>query len=182
MTFSRSNIEPVAAIKAVAGINTVAVNKPVGLTAAPSYDPNGGRLTYLWMVTSMPSGSNAALTSNGSVLSAFTPDLAGSYEVMLRVTNAAGSIATDKIQLIIGSGLVKANAGPDVSTQVGTPIFVDPFRSIQTAGKELTATWKILSAPISSTAILTNYPRHYASSRRANQSNSIIAEDTNVCI
>jgi PKD domain len=182
MTFSRSNIEPVAAIKAVAGINTVAVNKPVGLTAAPSYDPNGGRLTYLWMVTSMPSGSNAALTSNGSVLSAFTPDLAGSYEVMLRVTNAAGSIATDKIQLIIGSGLVKANAGPDVSTQVGTPIFVDPFRSIQTAGKELTATWKILSALISSTAILTNYPRHYASSRRANQSNSIIAEDTNVCI
>ncbi len=63
----------------------------VSFDGSGSYDPNGNEpLTYAWTVTAKPSGSTAALDSDGETGNSLYLDLAGDYTVSLVVTNSLG--------------------------------------------------------------------------------------------
>ncbi|MDP2312836.1 MAG: choice-of-anchor D domain-containing protein [Pseudomonadota bacterium] len=56
-----------------------------------SYDPAGYAITdYEWTLVTKPSGSTARMPAGGANRSGFTPDLAGTYEGELVVTNELG--------------------------------------------------------------------------------------------
>jgi hypothetical protein len=60
-----------------------------------SYDPSGLAITnYRWTLVTQPGGSTATMPSgSGANRSGFTPDLAGTYEATLVVTNSAGEVS-----------------------------------------------------------------------------------------
>jgi hypothetical protein len=71
---------------------SVSVGAPVSLNGSDSYSPDGAIVTgYSWSFVSLPMGSNAALLNPGAVNPGFTPDICGSYELELVVSDAEGN-------------------------------------------------------------------------------------------
>lgn len=75
------------ALASVAGGTNVATGQPVTLDGSASYDPDGDPLTFAWSLDSKPSGSTAALDNATAVKPTFTPDLEGTYNVSLSVSD-----------------------------------------------------------------------------------------------
>ena len=94
MTATRDNLPP----KADAGADrAVKVATNVVLDGSKSSDSDGDPLAYQWSLMSKPSGSKAALAGATTLHPSFTPDLPGSYAVLLVVddgTTTAGASVT----------------------------------------------------------------------------------------
>ena len=72
-----------------AGIDrNVTTSSLVTLDGSASSATNGGLLSYSWRLTSRPSGSNATLSGTDTVSPSFTPDVDGTYDVELIVSEA----------------------------------------------------------------------------------------------
>lgn len=70
---------------------SVAPRDTVALDGTGSYDPeNNVPLTYSWVVSSVPPGSQAQLSSTDADTAYFATDIAGAYAVTLAVTNSIG--------------------------------------------------------------------------------------------
>jgi len=67
------------------------------LNGSLSSDPDGTALTYVWSVTSRPSGSTATITNPTSVTPTFTPDKFGSYTLSLVVYDGYYFSAPDTV-------------------------------------------------------------------------------------
>ena len=91
------NVAPLALFEGGAGVAVdCAVGQPVILAGAGSADPEGEPLTWEWLVTAAPPGSQhgAGAGLDCSVTDCqFTPDLAGQYLVGLRVADPAGAVS-----------------------------------------------------------------------------------------
>ena len=83
------------------GLDNVSVGVPVTLKGSAT-DPKAPVTRYAWTL-SAPSGSKAALTSNNEAVVKFTPDIPGSYQVDLVVSNDAGSSPPASIQIRAGT-------------------------------------------------------------------------------
>ncbi|MDH5716670.1 MAG: DUF4215 domain-containing protein, partial [Spirochaetia bacterium] len=51
---------------------------------------SSGTLNYLWEIASAPGGSTATIAGNTLMTTSFTPDMAGTYEIQLTVTDDSG--------------------------------------------------------------------------------------------
>ena len=71
----------------------------VQLDGSGSSDTSGQLLTFQWRFVSVPSGSQAVLSSTDAVDPAFVADVAGTYELLLTVTDAFGASATDSVTI-----------------------------------------------------------------------------------
>lgn len=77
----------------IARFTTVNTNTTVTLDGSGSAPAAG--LGYQWTLTSRPAGSSATLTNPTSATPVITPDIGGTYTVVLTVTNSAGQSAVD---------------------------------------------------------------------------------------
>jgi len=91
---SSSNSAPVAS----AGVDqNIVIGRELTLDGTGSSDADGDSLTYAWSFTSLPDGSNATLSDNSIAQPTFTPDIAGSYVVTLRVDDGTDESAADSV-------------------------------------------------------------------------------------
>jgi len=140
---------------------TIPQDKPVVLDGTASFDPDGDALTYAWRITKKPEGSNPSLTLPTSATPTFTPDIPGTFEIELVVTDEHG-LASLPATVTISSVNSKpiADAGNDQSIiTIGTTITLgsDPQRpSWDPDGDPITYAWTILTKPGGSNAALSD--------------------------
>lgn len=147
-TFSAAATEePNQAPTANAGPDqTVEVGDQVSLSGSGN-DPDGDPLTFSWAFQSRPQGSAASLSNAGSATPSFTADVAGTYVVVLTVSDGNGGTDTDTVEIVAEeppAGSVNANAGPDQTVSVGQNVQLDGRGS---TGENLTYLWSQVSGP-----------------------------------
>lgn len=141
----------------------VPLNTTLHLTSYAT-DADNDALTYNWTLESKPAGSNTTLSNVGTAAQ-LTTDVAGSYRVRLRVTDAAGAYAeaVGRIEsanappvLQIDQPITTAN--PVVSVLVGKSTTVSASST-----PDLPITFAFVSRPAGSTAKLNNLTNGVAS-------------------
>jgi hypothetical protein len=140
---------------------TQTADTPVELSGAASSDPDGDALTFHWSFDHVPEASGlltseAPLSPNhtGESGTGFMPDAVGTYVVKLTVTDATG-LESDPDYVIVTieapETVPVANAGVDVSTDVGALVALDGSLSYDPRGRTLTYSWSVVDKPTSST-------------------------------
>lgn len=117
---------------------SVAPRDTVALDGTGSYDPEGNvPLTYSWVATSVPPGSQAVLEGTTLDTAYFVTDIAGAYAVQLAVTNSIGvasapttCVFTAVPEEEIHVELTWSTASADMDLHLLAPggeFFVDPY-------------------------------------------------------
>ncbi len=135
---------------------TVRVGERATLSGAASSDPDGNPLTYAWAFTSRPAGSAAALSGATNVNPSFVADRAGNYIVQLVVNDGTVSSVAASVTISTRNSAPVANAGTDQTARVGDTVALDGRLSSDVDGDPLTYAWRIVSAPVGSTAVLSS--------------------------
>ncbi|MFP4088817.1 MAG: PKD domain-containing protein [Cyclobacteriaceae bacterium] len=79
---------------------TVAVDATVTLDGSGSTDPDDDISEYQWTATSNPVGAQVTIENADQAQASFVPDRAGTYNFVLRVTDAIGQSATDNVTIV----------------------------------------------------------------------------------
>jgi hypothetical protein len=154
VTISTSNTRPVAN----AGPNqAIAAPGLVQLDGSASSDADGDPLTYRWSLTTLPSGSTAALNSTTAVRPTFTADLPGTYVAQLIVNDGTDDSVASTVTITVGKGNTPpvANAGPAQTVKAGATVMLSGANSSDADGDPLTFSWSFTSRPTGSVATLT---------------------------
>ncbi|MCZ8529588.1 PKD domain-containing protein [Alteromonas sp. PRIM-21] len=130
----------------------------VTLNGNASSDADGDTLSYTWSLTSLPSGSNASLTSPTNVSPTFTADVDGTYVAQLIVNDGTVDSAADTVSIIAATtnSAPVANAGNDQNASTGTVVTLNGSASSDADGDTLSYNWSLTSLPSGSNASLTN--------------------------
>ncbi|MCG2586905.1 DUF4214 domain-containing protein [Massilia sp. TS11] len=106
---------------AVPGPNTRAViNSVVTLDGSGSTAAVGRSLSYRWTMVAKPAGSMAGLVQSSSARPAFVPDLTGTYDVQLVVSDGARSSAPATVRITASWG-----APPSIVPSKGNYIYLE---------------------------------------------------------
>ena len=108
-----TNTPPVAD----AGTNqTVTINTTVTLDASNSSDADTDTLEFVWAFVTKPAGSQAVLSSTDTAVTSFMADVAGAYELSVRVSDGVdedvdsltvvAGAATDSVELTPGNTII----------------------------------------------------------------------------
>jgi hypothetical protein len=138
---------------------TVHAGSVATLDGSGSSDPDQNYpLSYAWAISSRPEGSAAELSDPASVSPSFTADKMGDYIIELTVTDSLGLASTADFVLVSTSNTPPvADAGPDQSIiVVGSLVQLDGTTSYDLDGDSFTYAWTITSAPVGSTAVLSD--------------------------
>jgi len=109
-------------------------------------------------MTSVPPGSLAALSLATSPKPTFTADVAGTYTVSLVVNDGKASSPASKVTVFasVNNSAPVANAGPNQSVTVGSPVTLDGTSSTDANRDSLTYKWSLSSVPTGSSATLSS--------------------------
>jgi len=137
---------------------TVVTGAAVTLDGTGSTSGTLGLITYQWMLLSKPAGSAATLVGATTARPTFTADVVGTYDARLVVQEGGASSAPDTVRITCGTGnLVPiADAGPDRTELLGTPVTLDGTGSRDPNGTPITYAWRIVTQPSGSKAVLLN--------------------------
>ena len=152
---STPNAVPVAN----AGVTqNVSVGSLVTLDGSGSRDANNQSLTYLWQLSSAPSGSLAALSSLTSAKPTFTADVAGTYTLSLVVNDGKANSTASTVSVFssVNNSAPVASAGPNQSVTVGSVVTLDGTASTDANRDPLTFKWSLSNVPTGSTASLSS--------------------------
>ncbi|HEY0491365.1 MAG TPA: PKD domain-containing protein [Telluria sp.] len=162
-TVSVNNRRPVAAISSnatpVAQASGPALRLPVNtaltLRGTGSSDADGDALTYSWTLATRPDGSTATLSAASGATVQLTTDVAGSYQVRLRVTDAAGAYSEQVLNIESGNTPPVAVTNVSrVSVLAGTSAGASASFSYDDDGDTLTYAWAIDARPAGSSATI----------------------------
>ena len=78
----------------------VYINDSVTLDGSASTDADGDTLTYSWSLQK-PAGSSSILSDSSLMKPTFTPDIAGTYIVTLKVSDGKTDSASDQASIIV---------------------------------------------------------------------------------
>lgn len=131
------------------------VGRPVQLDGSGSWDADGDRLTYRWVLR-RPAGSQAVLSQTDSAVTGFIPDVAGLYRGVLRVNDGTewSDLAAVRITADLANTPPYADAGQDFTVILGDLTTLSGDRTWDPDGDALTWTWWIFSRPDGSTVTL----------------------------
>lgn len=143
---------------AEAGEDLVVTYGAVDLNGSGSFDPDGDALYFDWGFEHVPEGSvvperDAPFTRNGNaeaVSTRFVPDIPGTYVISLRVHDGFLYSTTDYIvvQVEMEDGVRPvADAGSDLTVEVGTVVSLDGTKSYDPTGMDLAYGWAFNSTP-----------------------------------
>ncbi|WP_426103653.1 PKD domain-containing protein [Massilia sp. TSP1-1-2] len=162
-TITVNNRSPFATIStnaAPAAIQTgpavrLPLNTAVTLRGAGSVDADGDTLTYAWSLTGKPAASAAALSATTGATVQMTTDLAGSYVVLLRVTDPSGAFSEKSMTFQAGTFSPVAVTDKSFATVlVGGTATVSGAMSFDDDSTALTYAWAVDSAPAGSGAAI----------------------------
>jgi len=135
---------------------TVPVGTLVTLDGTHSSDVDGNPLTYHWILTSIPTGSGATLSSPTAATPTFTADKAGQYTAQLVVNDGTVDSLPDTVMISTDNTAPVANAGPDQTAAVGSTVTMNGTGSTDADGDALTYQWSFVLTPTGSTASISN--------------------------
>lgn len=140
----------------VTGPQSVTARSTVALDGTSSRDPEGQSLSYLWKLSSTPSGSLAALSSTSVSKPTFTPDLPGTYVVSLQVNDGRSSSAPATLSITVTrtNTAPLAQAGSNVVALNGSSVTLNGSASQDPDGDLITYNWTVVSRPAGSRAEL----------------------------
>ncbi|MFO1429668.1 MAG: PKD domain-containing protein [Candidatus Competibacteraceae bacterium] len=144
VTLSTLNSAPIAR----AGQDqSVTLGSLVTLHGSGSSDPDNDPLTYQWSLTP-PAGSTAVLDNSFIVEPHFTADKPGQYTGQLIVNDGHASSAPDTVIVSTLNSKPVANAGPDQTVTLGSPVTLDGRQSSD-ADKNTTLSyqWSFTTSP-----------------------------------
>ena len=152
ITAETANSAPTANAGIDQNITTTTV---VTLDGSASADADGDTLSYIWALTSAPSGSSAVLIDSTVVAPTFTADLDGSYIAQLTVNDGVASSAPDTITIVAETlnSVPIASAGTSQNVATGDVVALDGSGSSDADGDALSYTWSFSSIPSGSLAI-----------------------------
>ncbi len=155
LTVVYGNAAPVAD---AGGDRVVNVGESVTLDGSGSYDPNGDNLNFSWHLVEKPTESAVSTIDSNSITYSFTPDVVGSYVVILVVSDQNGATDSDRVTITTVSGNASpvADAGPDRVIDVNSSVTLDGSGSYDPNGDTLTFNWYLISKPSGSSISLQN--------------------------
>jgi hypothetical protein len=131
----------------------------IKLDASNSKDDAGSVLTYRWSLVEKPDGSLARLTSDNTVATKFTADIAGKYVTSLIVNNGEADSASSRMTFTAISPKPIAVTDPKINVALGTSsVELDGSGSQlpETATGQLQYNWLLKTKPKDSLAALSN--------------------------
>jgi len=128
------------------------------LDGTKSTDPNGDKITYLWLMISRPTGSKASISGVTDSRPNFTPDIDGQYVFQLQVNDGSLSSENASVTITAKTGNLPpvAVAGQDKSGAAGLNISLDGTQSTDPNGDSITYSWRLIARPIGSAAGIAN--------------------------
>ena len=130
------------------------VGQPVVLDASGSLDPDGDPLQTRWSVVQMPPGSGAMIADEAASITALTPDLPGTYDVAVIVSDAKTE-DTARMRITVLAPNLPPVAALTLPAQavVGTPVTLDASGSRDPEGEDVAFAWHLTQAPGQSDAL-----------------------------
>lgn len=124
------------------------------LDGSLSSDEDGDPLSFRWHIVAAPKGSTANLSHADKSRANITPDINGDYVVALIVND--GNVDSEASTVVLHSDNLPpvANAGHDLSAQVGQLLHLDGTSSTDANGDILKPQWSIVSKPKNSSVTL----------------------------
>jgi hypothetical protein len=120
----------------------------VVLDGSKSSDPEGGSITYSWVMVSKPDGSSSTLLSANNKKPSLQADKAGKYVIRLVVSDGKNNSAPDEVVITAVDNLPPvAVAGDDQTINAGQKVLFDGSRSFDPEGNSLTYQWSIVVKP-----------------------------------
>ena len=136
---------------AAAGGNTP-VHRLAVLNASASSDPNNLPLTFLWTLTSPPTGSalnSSSISLANSAVAAFRPDAPGVYTFNVNVSNGTASANATASYTAVDLPPVAVTAN-NFNAAVGAFAFLNGKNSYDPDGQPIAFAWTLVSAPTGS--------------------------------
>jgi Abnormal spindle-like microcephaly-assoc'd, ASPM-SPD-2-Hydin/HYDIN/CFA65/VesB-like, Ig-like domain/K319L-like, PKD domain len=144
-----------------AGLNqTVPVGVPAQLDGSASKDPDDPAgtkpLTFEWKFLYLPANSTATFSDPTVVNPSFTPDLAGTYALELKVTDSSGRSSIDAVVIDTVNSRPSADAGTPKTVKAPHDVQLNGAGSADPDSDPLAYQWTLIKKPAQSTAVLDN--------------------------
>lgn len=136
----------------------------VKFDASASTDPEGDAMTYSWSLVSKPTGSSVDIKGTTAVLT-MKADVAGSYVLSVRVSDAKGAFADKQATLVVtanaapvtavaisASYLATPTLAAATNVTVGASILLDGSTSRDADGDAVVTSWDLTERPAASKA------------------------------
>ncbi|MEJ7807703.1 MAG: hypothetical protein WKG03_17495, partial [Telluria sp.] len=138
------------------------------LNGSTSVDPEGDTMSYKWSITSKPATSTMALANATTVSQSVKPDVAGTYVITLRVTDAKGAFSEKAVTLTVRDNVAPVTnvavtatynatttTKPTQGLNIGSTVVLDAKGSTDADGDAVVTSWTLIEKPSASKAGLT---------------------------
>ena len=130
--------------------------KTIFLNGAGSTDPNNDSLSYEWMVSSKPTGSQVAFADSSSSEPEFLTDMYGEYVIELIVNDGELTSAVDSVTILIINNAPVADAGDDQVVYLNSVVSLNGSNSFDPDDDPLSFQWNLKSRPQNSQTVLSS--------------------------